>query len=187
MAPVSSQDSLPECIRGWTQVPLAQAAWVQIPQLSCPRICFLPRHAASSRIPHAHAALQTLRRRSHETHGYCPCSCISRRRNAVHSHGMTDTVARCQGSEVLPNFTGRRTRAALLRMTLTAAQCCAFSQNGGAVLPSLTERRNPAPRAKTMLPSFTTVCLRAPLIFGRLSRKGDIGTGRTRASVTWVG
>ena len=27
-------DTLPEWSRGWTQVPLAQAAWVQIPQVS---------------------------------------------------------------------------------------------------------------------------------------------------------
>ena len=43
-APIRIRTLCPSGLRGWTQVPLAQAAWVQIPQVSVLPRCLQPHH-----------------------------------------------------------------------------------------------------------------------------------------------
>ena len=47
----------PSGLRGWTQVPLARAAWVQTPQASCASPLFVLGRACSPRSPLSYTAL----------------------------------------------------------------------------------------------------------------------------------
>ena len=144
----------PSGLRGWTQVPLAQAAWVQIQQLSCPCTCFLPRQASLSRIPDSHAVLRTSRMRSHETHGYCPTSqsdaaAVSRRRSAAHPHGATLLLS--PRGAMLPKQTER--------YYFVSRECNASPAHGGTIRRANRTERSPMlpnlPERPTLLSSLT--------------------------------
>ena len=57
----------PSGLRGWTQVPLAQAAWVQIPQLSQLSRCLCPPCVVHLRREHPPAVFTALLFQRHET------------------------------------------------------------------------------------------------------------------------